>query len=323
MASIREIAKVAKVSVSTASKALNDKKDVSEKTRLHVKEIASQMGYSPNPIAKRLSAKKKNLIGVLVLHTDVLEIGGSIFMKILGEISRRAARKGYDILLMTPEKDMSYMEMAKKRHVDGVIIMGLTLSDKNLSEIKKSTLPMMILDQYVEGKVCVSTDNYKGIREVMAHLTNSGVENIAFAGYYEGSQASVERYEAYCKYRNRGEKKVYKGGFSYEDGLLMGKEIVKDKKIPGAIVCSTDMVALGIIKILKKNNIIVPKDVLVSGFDNLISGRISTPELTTVSQDTIKISKNLLEGLVDLIDGKEIKDKLIDGSLIIRESTGG
>lgn len=323
MVSIKDIAEKAGVSVSTASKALNNRSDVSSSTRERVKKIADSMGYFPNPIAKRLSAKKKDLIGVLILHTDSLEIGGSIFIKILGEIGRGAARKGYDILLITPEEGVSYMEIARRRQVDGLIILGLTLEDENLEDLKKSKLPMVILDQGVEGKMCVSTDNQRGIEGVMELLEDKGHRDIAFAGYCSSSQVSIERYKGYCSHMKNKEKMVYESGFSYEEGKRIGEKIVKVRKKPTAIVCSTDMTALGIIKVLKENNIKVPEEISVTGFDNLLSGRISTPELTTVAQDTETISKVMFEGLIDLIEGKNKSSVVIEGKLIIRESAGG
>ncbi len=326
MASIREIAKEAGVSVSTASKALNNKEDVSEGTKARVREVADKLGYTPNPIARRLSARRKNLIGLLILHTETLEIGGSIFIKILGEISREAAVKGYDILLMTPVGGESYMEMTKRTRVDGLIILGLTLEDENLDELREAELPMAILDQKLEGKCCVTTDNRGGIEEVVKLLKEKGHEDITFAGWCDSSQVSQERYEAYLESVSLKSGRVYRGGFSYEDGLTMGREIVEDirsGKIIDAVVCSADMAALGVIKELQKAGIEVPGDISLSGFDNLMAGRVASPPLTTVSQDTVEISRALLQGVMNLIEGKDAGDRVITGELIVRESIGG
>lgn len=326
MVSIREIAREAGVSVSTASKALNNKEDVSEGTKVRVREVADKLGYTPNPIARRLSARRKNLIGLLILHTETLEIGGSIFIKILGEISREAAVKGYDILLMTPAGGEGYMEMAKRSRVDGLIILGLTLEDENLDELKRAELPMAILDQKVEGKCCVTTDNRGGIEEVVKLLKESRHENISFAGWCAGSQVSQERYDAYLGSISKGTERVYRGGFSYEDGLAMGREIAKDiqsGRSIDAVVCSADMAALGVIRELQKAGIEVPGDVSVSGFDNLVSGKVAAPPLTTVSQDTLEISRALLQGVTDLVEGKGTEDRVITGELIVRDSIGG
>ncbi len=326
MASIREIAREAGVSVSTASKALNNRGDVSEETKVKVREVAQRLGYTPNPIARRLSARKKNLIGLLILHTEVLEIGGSIFIKILGEISREAAAKGYDILLMTPAAGESYMEMARRSRVDGLIILGLTLGDENLDDLKKAELPMAILDQKVEGKCCITTDNRKGIEEVMKLLKERGYKDISFAGWCDTSQVSQERYDAYLGSITPRSGRVYRGGFSYEDGIAMGRKIVEDIRSGrgvDAVVCSADMAALGIIKKLQEAGIDVPGEVSVSGFDNLMAGRVATPPLTTVFQDTVEISKALLQGVTDLIEGKDAGDRVIAGELIVRESMGG
>lgn len=326
MASIREIAREAGVSVSTASKALNNRGDVSEETKARVSEVAQRLGYTPNPIARRLSARKKNLVGLLILHTEVLEIGGSIFIKILGEISREAAAKGYDIILMTPAAGESYMEMARRSRVDGFIILGLTLGDENLDELREAELAMAILDQKIEGKYCVTTDNREGIEEVMKLLIDRGHKDIAFAGWCDSSQVSRERYDAYLGSITPRSGRVYRGGFSYEDGLIMGRKIVEDirsgRRID-AVVCSADMSALGVIKKLQEAGIDVPGDVSVSGFDNLMAGRVATPPLTTVSQNTVEISKALLQGVTDLIEGKDAGDRVIAGELIVRESMGG
>lgn len=326
MVSIKTIAREAGVSVSTASKALNGRKDVSEATRKRVMEVASRLGYTPNPIARRLSARKKNLIGLLILHTDTVEIEGSIFIKLLGEIGREAAVKGYDILLMTPSTEESYLEMARRSRVDGLIILGLTLEDDNLDELRETELPIAILDQRVEGKYSVATDNRGGVVEVLKYLMGTGHNKIVFAGWCADSQVSQERYGAYLESISPRSGRVYRGGFSYEEGLLMGRRIVEDigsgKEIE-AVVCASDMAALGVMRELQGAGIRVPGDVSVSGFDDLMPGRVATPALTTVSQDTAEISKALLQGIVDLIEGKSVENRVIRGKFIVRESIGG
>ena len=325
MASIKTIALEAGVSVSTASKALNNKKDVSEATRERVMEVADRLGYTPNPIARRLSARKKNLIGLLILHTDKVEIEGSIFIKLLGEIGREGVAKGYDILLMTPSAEEKYLELARRSRVDGLIILGLTLEDNNLDELRKTKLPIAILDQRLEGKYSVSTDNREGVGEVMEHLAGSGHSKIVFAGYCGDSQVSQDRYGAYLDYLSPAQGRVYEGGFSYEEGVLMGRRIAEDMRSGvevDAVVCAADMAALGVIRELQGAGIRVPEDVSVSGFDDLMPGRIASPALTTVSQDTGEISRALLQGVVDLVEGRKTEEKTIKGRFIVRESIG-
>jgi len=317
---IKEIAKEAGVSVSTVSKALNNKEDISKKLKEKIKEIAKKRGYKPNPLAKRLASKKTNTIGVFILHTKNLSFYESFAMELLGKITKLATKDEVDVTLFTPEKEIDYLKIARERKLDGIILIGLTLEDKNIEKLKGSKIPVSILDQSLQGENIrkVFSDNSSGIEKGVNYLVEKGHKKITFIGGKAHSEVARIRREAFVnsmkKHRLLSESKIYRTNFFYEEGEKIANKVVKLKNRPTAIFCATDILAFGLIKGLKREGIRVPEEISVMGFDNISAGKLIEPELTTISQNIEKLGEKLYRNLY------ERDEDLVEISLVERES---
>ncbi|TDX45530.1 LacI family DNA-binding transcriptional regulator [Orenia marismortui] len=328
---IKDIAKRLGVSPGTISKALNDKKGVSEELKKKIKKLANEMGYRPNLIAQRLSSKKSNTIGVFILSRDKIKLRDSFAIEILDGITEKANKLGYDILLFTTTgnnlNEEQYIELCKARRVEGAIFIGLCSDDPQLEDIRASDIPIAIIDLELDAKNVgyISSDNELGIISALEYLINLGHRKIGFIGSSKTAEVSQIRYKAYQSYlkaRNLYKADyVWEGDFTRESGEKVAEEVLRLKDRPTAIISASDSMALGAIKIFKDKGIRIPEDISVIGFDNISATEYSNPRLTTINQDGIALGKEALNFILNKSQGNSVpKRRLLKPELIIRDS---
>ncbi len=324
---IKDIARIANVSKSTVSKALNDRDDVSQKVKDQIQKLAKDLNYMPNNIARSLITGRSYTIGVFIVSRDEIILEQNFGIKFLDGIAETAERNNYDIYLFTITKKNSkpYIQMCRERKIEAAIFIGLSAVDPNVDDIKQSDIPVAVIDNILDGDNVFSlgADNEKGIMNAMDYLYEMGHRKIHFINGGTCSMVARERERVYRKYMQSNDLdkyiKVYKGNFSVESGYEAGKEIVESNDIPSAVMASSDYMAIGLIKILKKNGLRIPEDVSVVGFDNIIPGIYTEPALTTVDQQAFDIGKIAVEELI--AKHKDLnKTLLIEPKLIVRES---
>ncbi|WP_018249640.1 LacI family DNA-binding transcriptional regulator [Orenia marismortui] len=328
---IKDIAKRLEVSPGTISKALNDKKGVSEELKKKIKKLANEMGYRPNLIAQRLSSKKSNTIGVFILSRDKIKLRDSFAIEILDGITEKANKLGYDILLFTTTgnnlNEEQYIELCKARRVEGAIFIGLCSDDPQLEDIRASDIPIAIIDLELDAKNVgyISSDNELGIISALEYLINLGHRKIGFIGSSKTAEVSQIRYKAYQSYlKARNLYKVdyvWEGDFTRESGEKVAEEVLRLKDIPTAIISASDSMALGALKIFKDKGIRIPEDISLIGFDNISATEYSNPRLTTINQDGIALGKEALNFILNKSQGHSVpKRRLLKPELIIRDS---
>ncbi len=328
---IKELAKRLGVSQGTVSKALNDKKDVSEEMKEKIKKAAKDMGYSPNPIARRLSSKKSFTIGVFILSRDNIKLAENFGVYFLDGIAEEASKNDYDLLFFTitsaMEHKKSYIKLCEERRVDGAVFIGISQDDPELKEISKSKIPVAVIDAVVEGEkvLCVSSDNIGGVKKGMEYLYNKGKRKIAIISSSLASEVARERYETYIDFvKEKGiydNNNIYIGNFTSESGYEAGKEMINSGNVPEAIFAGGDYMALGAIRALKEEGYKIPEDVAVLCFDNVVPSQYSDPPLTTIGQDGFKIGQEAIKSLLLYINqGEKVENKRIETNLVIRKS---
>ncbi|MCF8009302.1 MAG: LacI family transcriptional regulator [Halanaerobiales bacterium] len=331
---IKDIANKLDISVTSVSKALNDRDDISEKLKEKVKRVAKDLDYSPNTIAQRLVNKKSNTIGVFVLSRQPekkIKEEENFGFKFLTGILEESNKRGYDILLFSTNSDLiedkSYIKLCKERKVEGVVFTGLRLDDPHLEEISKSEIPIAIIDTYIEGENvgCITTDNKFGVNQALDYLWSLGHRKIAMVNGHKEAQISMTRLKYYKKYLNRkncyNKNLVFEGDFTMESGYSCAQKIIDLERgnRPTAIFAASDLMAIGIIKAFKDKGIKVPEDVSIVGFDNIFTGEYIRPSLTTISQNAIEMGEKTIEWITD--DSIRSNKKIyLEPSLIIRES---
>ncbi len=328
---IKDIAKKLGVSPAAVSKALNDKKDISEKLKRKVRETARELDYIPNSIAKRLVTNKSNTIGVFMFSRKESTFKEGLGLQFLGGIIEEANKNGYDIVLFTSDSDLlnkkSYLELCKERKVEGAVFIGLRLDDPHIEGIKSYPFPTSIIDTYIEGRNInfVSTDNKLGVCEALDYLWRLGHRKIAMINGHRYAQVSWKRLNAYRDYLREKEvyeeRLVFTGDFTENSGYQCAEEIMKLEKLPTAIFVASDLMALGFMKAFKKNGFKLPEDMSIIGFDNINTGEYTEPRLTTIGQDAISMGEIAVRLILNEIKGIRLKKRcLLKPKLIIRDS---
>lgn len=331
---LKDIARVANVSEATVSLALNNSKLVKEETRNRIKNIARELGYSPNAMARGLARQKSGTIGLIVP-----DIESAYYGKLVRCIDQDVREAGYGLILAIsndkPEVEKKIISSFISQRVEGIIITPINKVNKDLSymkQLEKHNIPFVFVTAHYPGvdAPCVMVDLEDGTYKLVKYLLSLGHRNITFLA---GSQKVIT-----TSYRVNGYKKAFKeeglnvdetnfikcDRLNYEEAREVTAELLREKKNIDAIITINDMMALGVINTLKEDNIWIPEDVSVAGYDNTIFSTISSVPITTVHQDIEKMSWNSVNMLVNILKEGNVKTKsiLIKPELVIRESTG-
>ncbi|WP_052702879.1 LacI family DNA-binding transcriptional regulator [Paenibacillus beijingensis] len=335
MANIRDIAKAAGVSVSTVSKALNGYSDVKKKTRELVLNVAKELDYLPNVMARGLITKKSNTIGIFFGDQQNSGFDYPFFSDLIRSIKDTAGAAGYDILIFANQKrsTSSYKTICYEKGVDGVILIltGDQRADENIRELHES-LPTVYIDS-VSHKFnnvnFVESDNLTAAAEAVEHLIQLGHTKILKLAGDDVAKASYDRVEGYKKALQKHGLEVNNdlivyGEFSKEKAYQLTKRAFSKHNGITAVFSSSDMMAFGAIEALRDLGLRVPEDIAVVGFDDLDQSRLFDPPLTTVHQQRYKMGETAAKILLQLIDNENgiTQNARIPASLIIRESCG-
>lgn len=328
-ATINDIAKLAGVSKATVSMVINSKdSNISEETRNKILDIAKELNYIPNFAARSLTTNRTNTIGIIVP-----DITNPFFSEISRAIEDKANSKGYSVILCNTdnilEKEEVYVKLLISKQIDGVIFISGGKTSGGVELLKANNIPFVLVDRYVEeyqdlyGVYC---ENTKGMIEAMEYLYNIGRRKIAFVTGRKDLEISIQRFNGYTiaakKYGIFDEKLIFDGDFTAEGGKTATEEMLKKCTDIDAILYSNDIMAMGGIKALTKKGYRVPQDVAVVGFDDIQISQLMQIELTTVAQPIYDMGRAACSLLIDIINHKEIKKKIIyfTPKLVIRES---
>jgi LacI family transcriptional regulator len=334
LTTIKDLAKVAGVSITTISRALNGYSDVSEKTRNKIKNLASELNYHPNTVARSLVMKKTRTIGVILSEIKRSSVKDAVAFEILCGINDRASELDYDILLFNtnPKKQLvkSYNDLCKERSVDGAIISGLRLHDKYLQEVAgQIDFPSVLIDIPLSGKKVgnVITDNVRGAKLAVGHLIELGHREIAMINGHDEAAVSQERLEGYRQtleefgipYRP---ELVYNGNFSEEGGGIALHQILLQHPYVTAIFSASDLMVLGAFRTMELIGRKVPESMSIVGYDDITIASYCSPRLTTIHQDRYEMGYQAAQLLIDMLEGRTINRQFIMlNELIVREST--
>jgi len=326
---IKELAKLAGLSVGTVSMALNNNPKVNIETKLKVKELAKKYNFYSDQSAKRLRTRKSGLIGVIVTKNS-----NPFFASLVDELDKCISNTSYTMLLGFSnddvEREKKYVKTFISNQVEGFIIVP---SDKkqdcnHLLQIKELNIPIIFATTaYAEIESdTVMTDLEQGEYILVDYLLKKGYKRIVFVNGYNGMIHFTLRTKGFIRAfdennMNYSNKWFFETKPDYLSGYNLVDEILKEK--PEAIITANDFLALGVMKRLLELNIHVPDDIGIAGYDDLLfSSLIHTP-LTTVSQPVREISEAALKLLIDRIQNKTDKKAtiLLKPELIIRNST--
>lgn len=321
---IQDIANMVNVSKSSVSRYLNNGY-VSEENAKKIKEAIEKTGFETNFFAKRLKTKKSRLVGIVIPRIDSVTIG-----KVLNGINRKLSENNYQGIILISElsieKELININSLYQQGVDGIIINSMAITKKHIELISRLNIPTIFTGQKSEFTNYIKIDDYEAGRILGEYLKTKGHKNIVFLGVNEWDIAvGIDRktgfIDAFKENNKEADIKFVETDFSFMNAYNKGNEVVKYK--PTAIVCATDNICLGVLRYLHENKIKVPEEISVAGFGGYDIGSVSYPTLTTVAFDYELIGIEAAQGILDLIEGKELeKNKDTSLKLIERESVG-
>lgn len=328
---LKDLAALLGVSVSTVSKALSDNPEISQPTRNRIKQVAESYNYVPNNIAQSLKSKSTKTIGVII-PAILLEF----FSKVLYGIEIEATKRGYKIVICLSnelhKKESESINTFITGSVDGIILSVAeeTQKIKNFSHFQKSqnyNLPMVMFDRVIDEIPCdkVTVDDYEGAQKATQFLYDLGERNILFLNTIFNISVGQLREEGYSNAMQQLGLKPYV--LRLEHYNLIEKElsaVLKSQKIDGILAADEYSAALAM-NVARLNGLNIPSDISVMGFTNGLLAEHAIPSLTVVSQHAEYIGRTAVKMLLDRIEGKtesnDPKDKVIKTRIIERNST--
>ncbi|WP_125152818.1 LacI family DNA-binding transcriptional regulator [Clostridium rectalis] len=327
---MKDIAREANVSKTTVSMVINNRADnISEETKTRILDIAKELNYIPNSVARSLSTKKSETIGIILP-----DITNPFFSEMARAIEDGANSLGYNVIFCNTdneeEKEEKYTTLLISKLVDGVIFIAGGQSSKSVSILKDNNVPFVVVDRQIKidedmyGIYCL---NKQGVIKGVEYLLSRRKRKIVFVKGPEELEITKERFCGYKDIMNKydiyEDKYVFQSNFTIEGGIKVTEDVIKKVPDVEAIFYSNDMMAYGGLKLLIRNGYNIPRDICIMGFDNIGFSKFFEPELTTISQPIYKMGRRACKLLIDLIKGEEVREKQIyfDTALVIRNTT--
>lgn len=325
---LHEVAAAAGVSIATASRALNGKDRVSERTAEHVAAVAERLGYRVNLMGRGLRAGTGATIGVVVPV-----ISNPFYSELIHRIEDHLQRRGFDLVIADShgevERERARLRMLVERRVEGIFVVpsDAELSFDALADTARR-VPLVQLDRRVVGLPAdfVAVDNDNGIALAVDHLTSRGAERIVLVSGNDITSAGRERraaFETVVHARSLPAEENIFGEYLLDFGEKAVTTLLDRGPLPDAIIAGDDLVAAGVIAALKKSGVRVPHDVQVTGFDGTMLADVCEPRLTTVVQPFDDLAREATEALWNRMENSDAPYVLsrLKPSLRIAEST--
>jgi DNA-binding LacI/PurR family transcriptional regulator len=329
MSNIKDVAKLAGVSIASISRYLNRPEIVSPATRKKIQEAIMQLNFRPSAIAQSMRNQSSKYIA-LVLE----EISNPFYTEVLNGAEECALKNGYSIVVLNINKDLNkkmlYNDIIFRRGFVGVIYcFSMVESDeKILNNLKRKSIYFALIENemFKDKFLCINTNNYKAGYDGTEYLVKKGHKKIAFVGFNSFSdQVNMRKkgyFDALEKYSIKNDPAlIYETGLSFDGGFKIAELLKRSINDYTAIFCCSDIIAIGIIKYFHKNGIKVPADVSIMGFDDIEWSKIIEPELTTIHQHKQELGYKAVEKIILSIDKNQKQGSVIlDAEIVERES---
>lgn len=328
---LKDIADILNVSVSTVSKSLNNKEDISPQTVRRIKDYAASINYIPNDTARSLKFKRTNRIGVIV--PNILD---DFFAKVIHAIELEASKQNYKLVICLSndklKKESESISLLLNGSVDGLLL-SLSKQTQNLKtfnhfkDIANRQFPMVMFDRISEDVDCdkITVNDFEASYEATSYLSTTGCKSIAFLSTITQTSVSRLRKNGYCQALK--DKKLNEPIIidipKYNDFETILETALNTQTID-AIIAADQFSAVCTMNIIKKNKLKVPDDISVIGFTDSLLAKHTLPSLTTISQKAEDMGRIALMTLIDRIEStsdNQPSHQVIKTKLIIRNST--
>lgn len=329
---IKDIARMAGVSFSTVSRVINNSKPVSEEIRNRVLDVIEETKFRPNAVARGLVKSKSNMLGVIIP-----DLCYTLFDEKIEGIHKVSKIYGYDFILSLSgrnlDHELHYLNLFREKQTDGIIFAS-NLKKQHVEVLEHLNTPCVIIGEKSEisGFPTINLDNYTASYEAVSYLIQNGHKEIAMIRklVHETQEDEVDplekRYQGYLQaMKDAGltvrPEWVVSSGLSMPDGMEAVKKIVESGKLPTALFCVTDRVAIGAMNYLMEIGYHVPDDISFIGFDDIDICMATRPQLSSIGYSANEIGMTATRVLIKLIKGEEVSMHTdVPHHLLIRQS---
>lgn len=330
---IYDLADKLNISIATVSRALKDDPVVSRKTKKKIIDLAEKMGYRSNHFASNLRKQKTNTIGIII-H----ELNSNFITSVLAGVEKITAEAGYDLIIAhSSERYVKEAANAKNlfhKRVDGLIA-SLSFDTKDLEHFRpfeEKGVPVIFFDRVERSSkyAAVIIDNYKSGYQATKHLIEQGCKRIVHVTSSLKRNVYSERYKGY-------KDALFDNGIPFDESLLIindlsekagiesATQILNMNPLPDGVFITNDFVAAVCMRTLKENNINIPQDIAIVGFNNDAIGKLIEPALTTINYPGRDMGEIVARNLINHLEGKSnintINTVIVSSDLIIRKSS--
>jgi LacI family transcriptional regulator len=329
--SIRDVAKRARVSIATVSRAVNHIPSVDPVLAKRVWKAIEQVGYVPNTQARALVSGRSRMLGLVVS-----EITNPFFPELIQEFENLAVAQGYEVLIGSTNHELarteSLIRRMLQRNVDGVAVMTFGIEEELVKKLVEGEFPLVFVDHGPDlPNIRVVKVNYaEGIRQAVQHLAALGHREIAFISGPLRLRSVAARRDAFLAAMAEvgltvPGKHVIEGDHTMEGGIGAMERLNALSTVPTAVMCSNDMTAIGVLHALYRTTHSVPHEISVVGFDDIHLSQFMLPPLTTVQMSCKDLATAAVEALRAGIENDHPKARQtewqISTRLVVRQST--
>jgi LacI family transcriptional regulator len=329
MPTIREVSKLAKVSVATVSRVLNGTVPVSDATRQRVLAAIDELDFRPNTFARSLATNRSGGIGV-----SVNDLSSPFYGTMIKGVEEEVEAAGMHLLVASGHVDAARereaLEFLVERRSDALVVHLESMSDEEVLHVMRRGVPMVLMGRYLADAEdrCVWLDNEAGGELAVRHLVAAGHREIAhLAGplHYPDARARLHGYRRALESAGLAydERHVVEADFLEEGGYAATLRLLARGVAFTAIASANDQMAAGALQALRENGYSVPGDVSIIGFDDVLFARYLSPSLTTVRQPLEEMGRAAAGIALALLEGEEREvQRRFEPTLIERESVG-
>ena len=329
---MQQIAQIARVSKRTVSRALNNQYGISEETKKIIFDIAAELNYRPNALARALATKQTKTLGLIVS-----DIADPFYAKLVRGVEDIAAKNNYSAIIFSTdedyEKELKSVCISIEKKLDGILLTATQTHNKDILELKERNIPFVLMNRHFDDIETdyVIDDNKKGAYDVVDHLAKLGYKKIAYISGPPQISSVRERLQGYkdaLAYNNIDFDKtlVVESNLRMEDGERTTKSLLRMiKNKPIAIFAFSDLLAIGALKAIKEKGLKVPDDIALVGYDDIEFAALLEVPLTTVAQPSYEIGKKAAEILINKLQKQnmsEFQQVVLTPQLVIRKSCG-
>jgi len=323
------VARKAGVSTSTVSRVLNNLEIVKTSTRSRVLKAAEELNYHPNLHARSLARGKSRILGIIVSNME-----NPFFLDIYRTLESDAHSHGLEVVVANTdyrsEQLLASVQLMIGLRVAGLAVIVSEMEEHLIQTVAGSRIPAAFYDVGTPQKniTNIRVDYRKGIKKTVSYLSALGHRRMAFVGHHSTLGPINERRKTFMESVNKcsptADAKIFAGPDGLDGGRQAARELLESGFRPTAILCVNDFMAVGVMRELREEGLQIPRDVSVTGFDNIKLAEFCSPPLTTVHIPREQIGHIIFDNVLG--DGREEhcagREMVIDPELVVRDSTG-